>query len=315
MLLCNIMNEIHLIFLCRRKPQNLTPPGSSDSGSSGSGQSPTSTHPGSPPSAISSSSSMKRPGYIDGADGLPTKRKRISHYRNKPTDQAPVVAKLPDSSQQQRSTPADSSLASQHDDFFRHKDRDKSRDVTNVNRHCREYGGSRGSSGGSDTLLRNDAYSNHNNSIVSAATDGKWSCGPENESDDKRSGSSAQVGYDSVVANKAHCVSVASNSSGDSGVSGGTRVTSASVDDSSTSWNRLTENGVLSQSTSSRGHGGHHDNRNNRWTTRVSSSTQNNSVVGSSPESQLENVDTGNEKESKDKMSESTNSEYPEYLL
>jgi hypothetical protein len=305
-----MVTEIDFASLCRRKPQNLTPPGSSDSGSSGSGQSPTSTHPGSPPSTISSSSSMKRPGYIDGADGLPTKRKRISHYRTKPIDQTPVVAKLPDSSQQQRSTPADSSYTSQPDDFFRHKDRDKSRDAMNANRNCREYGGSRGSSGGIETLLRNNAYSNHNNCIVSAATDGKWSCGPENEeSDDKRSGSSAQVGYDSsVVASKV-------NSSGDSGVSGGTRVTSASVDDSSTSWNRSTENGVLSQSTSSRGHGGHHDNRNSRWATQVSSTTQNSSVVGSSPESQLENMDTGNEKEAKDKKSGSTNSEYPEYLL
>ncbi|KAK5649180.1 hypothetical protein RI129_000209 [Pyrocoelia pectoralis] len=68
--------------LKRRKPQNLTPPGSSDGGSSGSGQSPTSTHPGSPPPPISSS---KRPGYYDGVDGLPTKRPRISHYR-KPSD-------------------------------------------------------------------------------------------------------------------------------------------------------------------------------------------------------------------------------------
>lgn len=73
--------------LKRRKPQNLTPPGSSDGGSSGSGQSPTSTHPGSPPPPISSSSNIssasnnKRPGYFDGADGLPTKKPRISHYR------------------------------------------------------------------------------------------------------------------------------------------------------------------------------------------------------------------------------------------
>jgi len=302
--------EIDFVCVSRHKPQNLTPPGSSDSGSSGSGQSPTSTHPGSPPSTISSSSSMKRPGYIDGADGLPTKRKRISHYHTKPIDQTPVVAKLPDSSQQQRSTPADSSLASQPEDFFRHKDRDKSRDAMNVNRHYREYGGSRGSSGGIETLLRNNAYSNHNNSIVSAAMDGKWSCGPENEESDKRSGRSAQVCYDSsVVASKA-------NSSGDSGVSGGTRVTSASVDDSSTPWNRSTENGVLSQSTSGRGHGGHHDNHYSRWATQVSSTTQNSSVVGSSPESQSENMDTGNEKEVKDgKSGSTTNSEYPEYLL
>lgn len=73
----------------RRKPQNLTPPGSSDGGSSGSGQSPTSTHPGSPPPPVSSS---KRPGYYDGADGMPTKRLRISHYRkpSEPNYRSPV---------------------------------------------------------------------------------------------------------------------------------------------------------------------------------------------------------------------------------
>jgi len=71
--------------LKRRKPQNLTPPGSDGGSSSGSGQSPTSTHPGSPPSIISSSDlSAKRPGYYDGADGLITKKPRISHYRRPP---------------------------------------------------------------------------------------------------------------------------------------------------------------------------------------------------------------------------------------
>lgn len=69
--------------LKRRKPQNLTPPGSSDGGSSvGSGQSPSSVHPGSPPSAIEPPPlSVKRPGYYNGADGLPTKRQRIAHNR------------------------------------------------------------------------------------------------------------------------------------------------------------------------------------------------------------------------------------------
>ncbi|KAJ8948932.1 hypothetical protein NQ314_008310 [Rhamnusium bicolor] len=61
--------------LKRRKPQNLTPPGSSDGGSSGSGQSPTSTHPGSPPPITST----KRPGFHDGPDGFPYKRQRIAH--------------------------------------------------------------------------------------------------------------------------------------------------------------------------------------------------------------------------------------------
>ncbi|KAL3279674.1 hypothetical protein HHI36_017180 [Cryptolaemus montrouzieri] len=77
--------------LKRRKPQNLTPPGSSDSGSSGSGQSPTSTHPGSPPPPVTTST--KRPGYYDGADGFPTKRQRVSHYRKpaEPTINLPPV--------------------------------------------------------------------------------------------------------------------------------------------------------------------------------------------------------------------------------
>ncbi|KAK0161090.1 hypothetical protein PV327_009605 [Microctonus hyperodae] len=69
--------------LKRRKPQNLTPPGSSD-GSSGSGQSPNSMHPGSPPAIIAPPPSLinsKRPGYYQGNDGLQTKRPRISHYR------------------------------------------------------------------------------------------------------------------------------------------------------------------------------------------------------------------------------------------
>ncbi|XP_047122033.1 RNA polymerase II elongation factor Ell-like [Schistocerca piceifrons] len=72
--------------LKRHKPQNLTPPGSSDGGSSGSGHSPTSTHPGSPPPPVSSN--LKRPGYFEGADGLPSKKHRVSHYR-KPDQQLP----------------------------------------------------------------------------------------------------------------------------------------------------------------------------------------------------------------------------------
>ncbi|XP_053995586.1 RNA polymerase II elongation factor Ell [Hylaeus anthracinus] len=69
--------------LKRRKPQNLTPPGSSDGGSSGSGQSPNSTHPGSPPAitAPPPSLSAKRPGYYQGNDGLPTKKQRVSRCK------------------------------------------------------------------------------------------------------------------------------------------------------------------------------------------------------------------------------------------
>ncbi|XP_057334986.1 RNA polymerase II elongation factor Ell-like isoform X2 [Microplitis mediator] len=79
--------------LKRRKPQNLTPPGSSDGGSSGSGQSPNSTHPGSPPAITAPPSNFmncKRPGYYQGSDGIQTKRPRISHYRKpEPTTRTP----------------------------------------------------------------------------------------------------------------------------------------------------------------------------------------------------------------------------------
>ncbi|KAF3422294.1 hypothetical protein E2986_03464, partial [Frieseomelitta varia] len=75
--------------LKRRKPQNLTPPGSSDGGSSGSGQSPNSTHPGSPPAITAPPPLLlndKRPGYYQGNDGLPTKKPRISHYKKSETN-------------------------------------------------------------------------------------------------------------------------------------------------------------------------------------------------------------------------------------
>lgn len=66
--------------LKRRKPQNLTPPLSSDGGSSTSGQSPSSAHNGSSPP-----SGSKRPSMAgdDGAAGaMPTsKKQRISHYK------------------------------------------------------------------------------------------------------------------------------------------------------------------------------------------------------------------------------------------
>lgn len=61
-----------------RKPQNLTPPLSSDGGSSTSGQSPTSTHNGSPPPAV------KRPplkGDSCHLDGPVAKKQRISHFK------------------------------------------------------------------------------------------------------------------------------------------------------------------------------------------------------------------------------------------
>lgn len=69
--------EQELQMLKRRKPQNLTPPISSDGGSSTSGQSPTSTHNGSPPPAV------KRPSLDhDRYYGEPIMKKpRISHFR------------------------------------------------------------------------------------------------------------------------------------------------------------------------------------------------------------------------------------------
>lgn len=70
------INYNFYLFSNRRKPQNLTPPLSSDGGSSTSGQSPTSTHNGSPPPAV------KRPPLnSDKYSEVPTKKKpRISHF-------------------------------------------------------------------------------------------------------------------------------------------------------------------------------------------------------------------------------------------
>lgn len=67
----------------RRKPQNLTPPLSSDGGSSTSGQSPTSTHNGSPPPAV------KRPPLNSDKylDGPLIKKQRISHYKKEVVNQ------------------------------------------------------------------------------------------------------------------------------------------------------------------------------------------------------------------------------------
>lgn len=87
--------------LRRRKPQNLTPPGSSD-GSSGSGQSPNSIHAGSPPAITAPPPNLlnnKRPGYYQGNDGLPTKKPRISHYkRPEPISFIPAGEKMSSSS-------------------------------------------------------------------------------------------------------------------------------------------------------------------------------------------------------------------------
>lgn len=64
----------------RRKPQNLTPPLSSDGGSSTSGQSPSSAHNGSSPPSGSKRPSMA--GDEGAAGAAPTAKKpRISHYK------------------------------------------------------------------------------------------------------------------------------------------------------------------------------------------------------------------------------------------
>ncbi|KRT78833.1 hypothetical protein AMK59_7726, partial [Oryctes borbonicus] len=94
--------------LKRRKPQNLTPPDSSDGGSSGSGHSPTSTHPGSPPPAITV---PKRPSYYDSNDGLPRKRIRISRVPKFP-DHSPYRSPSVENNNSQRRPITDSRDAS-----------------------------------------------------------------------------------------------------------------------------------------------------------------------------------------------------------
>lgn len=76
--------------LKRRKPQNLTPPLSSDGGSSTSGQSPTSTHNGSPPPPV------KRPNV-----GVPEKytepngkKQRVSHCSGSSAAQAQATRRM-----------------------------------------------------------------------------------------------------------------------------------------------------------------------------------------------------------------------------
>lgn len=75
--------EQELQQLKRRKPQNLTPPLSSDAGSSTSGQSPTSTHTGSPPplaggGGMNGGNSLKRTS-LEYDEPFPPKKQRISH--------------------------------------------------------------------------------------------------------------------------------------------------------------------------------------------------------------------------------------------
>lgn len=110
--------------LKRRKPQNLTPPGSSDASSSGSGQSPNSMRSDSPPRIIPSSVATinaKRTGYDQPANGFPQKRQRISDYRKPEVNfianfqersldnhQADLVNSLRDKQREQQENPAQS---------------------------------------------------------------------------------------------------------------------------------------------------------------------------------------------------------------
>ena len=71
--------ELDKAALRRRKPQNLTPPGS-DTGSTSSGHSPSSTNPASPPQI---SNPLKRHGAYDQPveQGPTPKKKRVSSYK------------------------------------------------------------------------------------------------------------------------------------------------------------------------------------------------------------------------------------------
>lgn len=66
--------------LRRRKPQNLTPPGS-DNGSTSSGHSPSSTNPPSPPQITNP---LKRQSYYEQGSSDTSKKKRVSHYKRPP---------------------------------------------------------------------------------------------------------------------------------------------------------------------------------------------------------------------------------------
>lgn len=76
--------------LKRRKPQNLTPPLSSDGGSSTSGQSPTSTHNGSPPPPVKRPSVSGPEKYTEPAG----KKQRISHCSGSSAAQAQATRRM-----------------------------------------------------------------------------------------------------------------------------------------------------------------------------------------------------------------------------
>lgn len=66
----------------RRKPQNLTPPGS-DNGSTSSGHSPSSTNPPSPPQITNP---LKRQSYYEQGSSDTSKKKRVSHFVRPPVN-------------------------------------------------------------------------------------------------------------------------------------------------------------------------------------------------------------------------------------
>lgn len=134
--------ERHL--LKRRKPQNLTPPLSSDGGSSTSGQSPSSTHNGSSPP-----SGGKRPSIANneepGVGSAPTSKKpRISHYKKEA---------LPDTNRRGVTDSRDSSnmnpRSRQHDDSTRssnhnhnHNNHQNNHNYHNNHHHNNHHGSS-----------------------------------------------------------------------------------------------------------------------------------------------------------------------------
>lgn len=111
---------------CRRKPQNLTPPLSSDGGS---GQSPSSTHNGSPPPAVKRPS-MNNDKHFPDSGGPSSKKQRISHFKKE------VV--------ENHRSDYNESVQVQCDNlklFNRRRNVLDSRDSANLNPRSREYDG------------------------------------------------------------------------------------------------------------------------------------------------------------------------------
>ncbi|CAH0553613.1 unnamed protein product [Brassicogethes aeneus] len=253
--------------LKRRKPQNLTPPGSSDGGSSGSGQSPTSTHPGSPPLSISSSSSSKRPppgyGHHDGIDPLvpPNKRPRISHYRKPGPPEAPApYARPPPPEQNGHRRPATDS-----------------RDSSNMNPRSRESpptttnNGHFGYANGTNAGDKRQQFSDDEDVIGSK----KRSCDSHSLS--------FGVGRDKPPAFNNSSKSIAAAAEEFAATT--TSTTTARKDPKIGGGNGLSNNGF----TTSNNRLNKLDNERNKYSNKVSSSTQqNNRIARVSPDSQTE---------------------------